>query len=56
MKEKIKEATDIYGRVIVEEAITLVSVSDPDGAYIHAQDYGRYETAECIEFLFFDND
>lgn len=52
-KEKLQDAIRIYGQETVSTAITIVSISDPDGACSHAEDMGEDELAECIRFLYF---
>jgi len=53
-KNKLKEAIENYGRVVVSEVIEVVQMSDPDGSYSMFQDMGMFEHAECVEFLYFE--
>ena len=53
-KERIQEAIEAVGAEAVNLAITLVSVSDPDGAYTHLQDMGEFEAAEAVEIIYFN--
>ena len=53
-KATLKEAVEIYGKVIVSEVMNLVYVADADGCYTTFQDMGMDEHAECTEFLFFN--
>lgn len=53
-KDRIQEAIEAVGAEAVNLALTLVSVSDPDGAYTHLQDMGEFEAAEAIEIIYFD--
>ena len=53
-KERIQEAIECVGAEAVSLALTIVSVSDPDGAYTHLQDMGEFEAAEAIEIIYFD--
>lgn len=55
-KEKIKQAIEDYGRDIVYEVRSIVEVSDPDGAWSMFQDMGMDLHAECVEFLYFEED
>jgi hypothetical protein len=52
-KERIQEAIECVGAEAVNLAITLVEVSDPDGAYTHLQDMGEFEAAEAVEIIYF---
>ena len=54
MKEKIKEAVEIFGWDIVSEAVSMVNIFDADGCYIVFQDRGMNEHAEAVEFIYFD--
>jgi len=53
--ELYEEAIKIYGQNIVYEVNEIVNISDPDGAYSMFEDLGKYEHAECVEFLYFNN-
>lgn len=52
-KETLKEAIENYGREVVAETISIVNVSDPDGAYVTFEDMGMYDHCEVIEMLYF---
>jgi hypothetical protein len=53
-KERIQEAIEAVGQEAVNLALTLVEVSDPDGAYTTLQDMGEFEAAEAVEIIFFE--
>ena len=53
-KEKLAEAVEIFGKDIVSEVQTMVSVSDPDGCYTMFEDMGMYDHSGCVEFLYFE--
>lgn len=53
MKEKIKEAIEIYGRDVVSEVISMVQLFDADGCYSTFQDTGMDDHAEAVEFIYF---
>lgn len=52
--ELMKEAIEIFGNDVVYEVNEIVHLSDPDGAYAMFEDMGKYEHAECVEFLYFN--
>jgi hypothetical protein len=54
MKEKIKQAIEIYGRDVVSEAVSMVNIFDADGCYTTFEDRGMFEHAEAVEFIYFD--
>jgi hypothetical protein len=54
-KEKIQEAIEEFGQEIVNEVIEIVYLSDPDGAYSMFEDMGKYEHAECISMIYFED-
>jgi hypothetical protein len=49
-----QEAIRIYGKDTVYTVTELVEVADPDGVYSMLQDMGRWDEAECVEFLYFN--
>jgi hypothetical protein len=49
-----QEAIRIYGKDIVYTVTEIVEIADPDGAYSMFEDLGKYEEAECVEFLYFN--
>lgn len=53
-QEAIDQAIKRFGSDAVYQAVELVALSDPDGAYIMCEDTGQFEIAEAIEFLYFD--
>lgn len=53
-KELIQEAITLYGKDIVYEVVSIVSVSDADGAYVLFEDMGQYDHASCVEMLYFE--
>lgn len=54
-RERILKAMEEYGKEVVSTVVEIVSVSDPDGAYVHFEDYGMYEHAECVEYIYFED-
>ena len=50
----VADAMTEFGWKIVYEVRTVVGISDPDGAYSHFQDIGKDRHAECVEFLYFN--
>ena len=52
-RELIKDAIQCFGNIVVNEAISVVHVSDVDCAYSTFQDMGMDQHAECVEMLFF---
>ena len=53
-KELLEEANNIFGWNVVYQVKTVVEISDADGAYSHFQDIGKYNHADCVEFLYFN--
>ena len=53
-QEAIDEAIKIFGEDVVYQAMEVVAMSDPDGAYAMFEDMGQFEMAEAVEFLYFD--
>jgi len=53
-QEAIDEAIKIFGEDVVYQAMEVVAMSDPDGAYSMFEDLGQFEMAEAVEFLYFD--
>lgn len=53
-QEAINEAIKMYGEDAVYQAMEVVAMSDPDGAYTMFEDHGMFECAEVVEFLYFD--
>lgn len=51
--ERIQEARDLFGDLIVSETLSLVALSDPDGAYTHFEDCGMEDHASCVEIIYF---
>lgn len=54
MKEKLEEAIEIFGSDVVAEVKEIVYLSDADGAWSLFEDMGKFEHAECVEFLYFE--
>jgi len=54
MQDKLTQARDLFGSDVVEEVQLIVEQSDPDGAYSLLEDFGKFEHAECVEFLYFE--
>jgi hypothetical protein len=53
-QEAINEAIEIWGADAVYQAMEVVALSDPDGAYTMFEDLGIFDQAEVVEFLYFD--
>lgn len=53
-QELVDEAIKIFGEDVVYQAMEVVAMSDPDGAYTMFEDVGQFEMAEAVEFLYFD--
>jgi len=53
-QEAINEAIEIWGADAVYQAMEVVAMSDPDGAYTMFEDLGIFDQAEVVEFLYFD--
>jgi hypothetical protein len=53
-QEAINEAIAIWGEDAVYQAMEVVAMSDPDGAYTMFEDLGIFDQAEVVEFLYFD--
>jgi hypothetical protein len=51
--QDLELAINIFGREIVDFVVSMVSLSDPDGAYTAFEDEGMFKHAECVELLFF---
>lgn len=51
--QDLELAINTFGREVVDFVISIVSLSDPDGAYTALEDAGMFEHAECVELLFF---
>jgi len=54
MQEAIDEAIKRWGQDAVYQAMEVVAMSDPDGAYTMFEDLGIFDQAEVVEFLYFD--
>jgi hypothetical protein len=55
-KEKILEAVENFGLSTVQEVRLMVNMADPDGAYTQFEDEGMFEHAECVAFLYFEEE
>lgn len=55
-RSKRKRAAQIYGRHVVAEVEQLVSVSGTDGAKVTFEDQEWPEHAECVEFMYCDEE
>jgi hypothetical protein len=53
-QEVVDEAVKLFGEDAVYQAMEVVAMSDPDGAYTMFEDNGMFEMAEAVEFLYFD--
>ena len=56
IKEKILEAVENFGLSTVQEVRLMVNMADPDGAYTQFEDEGMFEHAECVAFLYFEEE
>lgn len=54
IQEAIDEAIKLWGQDAVYQAMEVVAMSDPDGAYTMLEDMGLFEQAEVVDFLYFD--
>lgn len=54
IQEAIDEAIIKWGQDAVYQAMEVVAMSDPDGAYTMLEDMGLFEQAEVVDFLYFD--
>lgn len=52
-QDRVEQAIQEWGSEAVGLAMELVAVSDPDGAYTLLEDYGKFDAAEVVEFLYF---
>lgn len=52
---KISDATELFGREIVEKVIYLCELSDPDEMYITFTDMEMHDEANCVSFMYFEN-
>ena len=52
----LTEAEEIFGASVVETVVAMVEISDPDGAWAGFRDQGMDEHADCVEFIYFDQD
>jgi len=53
-QEAIDQAVKLFGEDAVYQAMEVVAMSDPDGAWTMLEDTGQFEIAEAVEFLYFD--
>ena len=53
-RDLLQEAIENFGEQIVHEVISVVDVSDPDGAYTMFEDMGLFDHAECVSMLYFE--
>lgn len=50
----IEEAVETYGSHIVDTVMSIVEVSDPDGAYVLFEDQGMWDEADCVAAIYFN--
>lgn len=55
-QEKLAKARKLFGNDVVSEVQMLVDLADTDSAYTQYEDMGQHLHAECVEFLYFEND
>lgn len=54
--EKILKAVEEFGPNTVQEVKLLVDMADPDGAYTQFEDMYMFEHADCVAFLYFEEE
>ncbi len=54
--ERKKELNEMYGSDTVDTALTMMILSDPDGAWAMAMDEGMEDVAEVIEELMMEEE
>lgn len=54
--EKIQEAVKNWGSDVVSTVTEVVNLADADGAYVQFEDMSMFEYAECVEFLYFEEE
>ena len=54
--ELLTEAEAVFGAEVVEHVVLIVEMTDPDGAWSQFRDLGMDVHAECVEFIYFDQD
>lgn len=54
--ERKKELNRMYGSDTVDTALTMMILSDPDGAWAMAMDEGMEDVAEVIEELMMEEE
>lgn len=51
-----REAIELFGNDTVNEVMAVVELSDTDGAITMFEDMGKFDHADCIEFLYITDD
>jgi hypothetical protein len=52
-QQQIQDAITAYGSQVVSEVRSVVSMSDPDGAWSLFEDMGMFDHTACLEDLYF---
>ena len=52
-QQQIQDAITAYGSQVVSEVRSIVSMSDPDGAWSLFEDMGMFDHQACLEELYF---
>jgi len=53
-EERIKEAIENFGSEIVDFVLSVVYLSDPDGAWSLFESQGMEEHSQCVEEIYFE--
>jgi hypothetical protein len=53
-EERIKEAVGNFGSEIVDFVLSIVYLSDPDGAWSLFESQGMKEHSQCLEEIYFE--
>jgi hypothetical protein len=53
-EEKIETAVKIFGSDIVDFVLSIVYLSDPDGAWSLFESQGMEEHSQCVEEIYFE--
>ena len=53
-EERIKEAVRNFGSEIVDFVLSIVYLSDPDGAWSLFESHGMKEHSQCLEEIYFE--
>jgi len=53
-EERIEAAVKIFGSDIVDFVLSIVYLSDPDGAWSLFESQGMHQHSQCIEEIYFE--